>query len=145
MVGLIALFGLSIRSAILLIARAEDVALERETPWSLEALAHAAGERSVPIVMTSLLVILAVAPLAFQADGAGREILGPMAVVIIGGQITATLANLLILPILVFVFWRPDSGRRRRLHASDQRPEPPPTPPPSAIPPTRGPAPPPGP
>jgi len=64
--------------------------------------------------MTSLLVILAVAPLAIHADAAGREILGPMAVVIMGGQITAALANLLVLPILVFVFWRPDVSRRKR-------------------------------
>jgi len=140
MVGLITLFGLSLRSAILLIARAEDLALERETPWSLETVARAAGERAVPIIMTSLLVILAVAPLAIQADGAGREILGPMAIVIIGGQITAVLANLLILPILVFVFWRPDPGRRRGHHAAgtsqiDQPSELAPAPPPSASPP----------
>ncbi len=113
MVGLITLSGLSMRSAILLIARAEDVALERETPWSMAGVAHAAGERAAPIVMTAVLVMLALAPLALHASGAGREILGPMAAVIIGGQITAALGNLLILPILVFVFWRPDQSRRR--------------------------------
>jgi len=126
MVGLITLFGLSIRSAILLIARAEDLALERGTPWSLETVTRAAGERAVPIAMTALLVILAVTPLAFQAGGSGREILGPMAIVIIGGQITAALANLLLLPILVFVFWRPRADQRMRRR---------PTPPPSASPP----------
>jgi CzcA family heavy metal efflux pump len=143
MVGLITLFGLSLRSAVLLIARAEDLALERETPWSLETLARAAGERTVPLVMTSLLVILAVAPLAMQADGAGREILGPMAMVIIGGQVTAALANLLLLPILVFVFWRPDPGRRRRHHVgTTSRVDLPPGPPPTPPPPLRGPPPP---
>jgi CzcA family heavy metal efflux pump len=114
MIGLITLFGLSVRSAILLIAEAETLALRRGAPWSLETVARAAGERAAPIVMTSLLVILAVAPLALHVGGAGREILGPMAIVIIGGQITAALANLMLMPILVFVFWRPDPGRRRR-------------------------------
>ncbi len=143
LVGLITLFGLSIRSAILLIARAEDLALESDAPWSVATVARAAGERAVPIVMTSLLVILSVAPLALHADGAGREILGPMAIVIIGGQMTAALANVMLLPILVFLFWRPEPGRRGQEHATatyadsqpDQRPEPPPTPPPSASPP----------
>ena len=114
MVGLITLFGLSIRSAILLISRAEDLALEGEGSWSLEAVARAAGERAVPLLMTSLLVILALAPLALHGAAAGREILGPMALVIIAGQITAALGNLLLLPILVFAFWRPDPRRRAR-------------------------------
>jgi Cu/Ag efflux pump CusA len=113
MVGLITLFGLSLRSAILLISRAEDLALDGEAPWSMATVARAAGERAVPIAMTSLLVILSVAPLAIHWGAAGREILGPMAIVIIGGQITAALANLLVMPILVFVVWRPDPNRRR--------------------------------
>ena len=118
MVGLIALSGLGMRSAILLIVRAEDLAMAGDTPWSMATLARAAGERAAPLVMTALLVILALAPLALHADGAGREILGPMAIVIIGGQITAVLGNLLVLPVLVFVFWRPDQSRRRRRSAA---------------------------
>jgi CzcA family heavy metal efflux pump len=118
MVGLITLAGLSMRSAILLIARAEDLALDRQAPWSMATVARAAGERAAPIVMTALLVILALAPLALHANGAGREILGPMAIVIIGGQITAALANLMLLPVLVFAWWRPDQSRRRRRSAA---------------------------
>ncbi len=118
MVGLVTLFGLSVRSAILLITRVEDVALDREEPWSLDSVSRAAGERVIPIVLTSLLVILAVAPLALRADGPGREILGPMAIVIIGGQITAAIADLMVLPVLVFAFWRPDRTRRRRAHVA---------------------------
>jgi Cu/Ag efflux pump CusA len=84
----------------------------------MATVARAAGERAAPIVMTALLVILALAPLALHANGAGREILGPMAIVIIGGQITAALANLMLLPVLVFAWWRPDQSRRRRRSAA---------------------------
>ena len=113
-VGFISLFGISMRSAILMISRAEDLVLAREAPWSLATIARAARERAAPLVMTALLVVLAVAPLAVQSDGAGREILGPMAMVIIGGLASGTLANLLILPIMIFAFWRPAAGRRAR-------------------------------
>jgi len=112
--GFVALLGLSIRSAILLISQIEDRMLIHPAAWSLETVIASAADRASPLVITALLVAVSLAPLAVQAGQAGREILGPMALVILGGLATGTLANLLILPILTFVFWRPGYGRRAR-------------------------------
>lgn len=59
-----------------------------------------ASERLMPILMTATVTSLGLLPLALGAGEAGREIEGPMAIVILGGLITSTLLNLLVLPTL---------------------------------------------
>jgi Cu/Ag efflux pump CusA len=59
-----------------------------------------------PILMTALVTALGVLPLAIQTGQAGREIQGPMAIVILGGLITSTIASLGILPALVWRYGR---------------------------------------
>jgi len=56
----------------------------------------------VPILMTALVTALGVLPLAIGSGEAGREIEGPMAIVILGGLITSTALNLLVLPALAW-------------------------------------------
>ena len=119
-VGFIALFGLSMRSAILVFSRLEDLVLLRRESWSPQTVVRAARERLTPVLMTALLVALAVAALALHAGMAGREILGPMAIVILGGLITATLGVLFILPPMILVLWRPAFARRARRHGEPQ-------------------------
>ncbi|HEY2751164.1 efflux RND transporter permease subunit [Phenylobacterium sp.] len=116
LVGFIALFGLSMRSAILIFSRLEDLVLSRQQPWSLPTIVLASRERLTPLLMTALLVGLGVAPLAVHADAAGREILGPMAIVILGGLVTGTIGSLLVLPVMIFAFWRPGYARLARRH-----------------------------
>jgi Cu/Ag efflux pump CusA len=77
---------------------------------------RAARERLTPVLMTALLIALGVAALAFHAGAAGREILGPMAVVILGGLLTATLGVLFILPPMILALWHPAHARRARRH-----------------------------
>ena len=113
-VGLIAVAGLSIRSVILLIDRVEHLVIAHEADWSLETIERAAHDRLVSIVMTSLMIALAMAPLAWHAGQPGREVVGPMAIVVLGGLVTSVLTSLLVLPILIHVFWRPGFGRRTR-------------------------------
>jgi CzcA family heavy metal efflux pump len=113
-VGFIALFGLSMRSAILLCDRLEHLVLERRAGWSLATVVLAARQRLTPILMTALLAALALAPLALDAGRSGREILGPMAIVILGGLVTGALANLIVLPVMLSAFWRPGYSRRVR-------------------------------
>jgi CzcA family heavy metal efflux pump len=114
LVGFIALFGISIRSAILLFDRLEDLVLTRRVHWSMQTVILAARERLTPLLLTTLLTALAVLPLAIQAGQAGREILGPMALVILGGLVTGTLGNIIVLPVLILTFWRPGYARRAR-------------------------------
>jgi Cu/Ag efflux pump CusA len=115
LIGLVSLFGISMRGAILLLTRIEDLAAGRQAPWSPAIVAQAARDRLTPILMTSLLVALGLAPLAVQSGEAGREILGPMAIVIIGGLVTGTFGGVLALPALVFAYWRPGQIRHGRL------------------------------
>jgi Cu/Ag efflux pump CusA len=105
--GFVTLFGLSTRNAILLVSRVEDLVLQRARPWSAETARLAARQRLLPILTASLLVAAAIAPLTVQAGAPGDEILGPMAVVILGGLLTSALMSLFLSPRLALEMWRP--------------------------------------
>jgi multidrug efflux pump subunit AcrB len=113
MAGLVALIGLSMRNAILLIDRAETLALAGGGEWGLATVTRAAGERFAPLAASTLLAALALAPIAVQAGAAGMEVLGPMAIVIIAGLVTGAIGDLLVLPIAVRKLWRPGLGPSR--------------------------------
>jgi CzcA family heavy metal efflux pump len=115
-VGFVALFGLSMRGAILLFSRLEELILSHQAPWTPQTVIRVTRERLTPLLMTSLLVALSLAPFALQAGGAGRELLGPMAIVILGGLVTGTLASLFLVPAMILAFWRPAFARRARRH-----------------------------
>lgn len=70
------------------------------------AVLRGASERLVPILMTALVTSLGLLPLAVGSSGAGREIEGPMAIVILGGLVTSTILNLLVLPALSLRYGR---------------------------------------
>jgi Cu/Ag efflux pump CusA len=116
LVGMVALFGLSLRGAILIFGELENLVLTHGAPWTLDTVIAATRERLTPILTTTLLVALALAPLAIHAGNSGREVLGPMAVVIVLGLVTGALGQLLVLPSLIFVLWRPAFARRARHH-----------------------------
>ncbi|MEI6861006.1 MAG: efflux RND transporter permease subunit, partial [Verrucomicrobiota bacterium] len=73
---------------------------EEGREWNLETAIHGASERLIPIMMTALVTALGLLPLALGSGEAGREIEGPMAQVILGGLISSTVLNLLVLPTL---------------------------------------------
>jgi Cu/Ag efflux pump CusA len=105
-VGFVTLFGISTRNSIMLISHYEHLVEVDGAPWTLETVARGAGERLVPILMTALVTALGELPLALGSGEAGREIEGPMATVILGGLITSTALNLLVLPALAWRFGR---------------------------------------
>ncbi|CAN5372191.1 efflux RND transporter permease subunit [soil metagenome] len=107
LVGFVALFGIASRNAILLISHTEHLVTHEGHDWSLETVIVAARERLTPILMTALVTGLGILPLALQTGQAGREIQGPMAIVILGGLVTSTLISLLVLPALIWRYWRP--------------------------------------
>ena len=65
-----------------------------------------ARERLPAILMTALVTGLAMLPLAFDSDNPGREIMGPMASIIIGGLFSSTVLNLLLMPALLHRYGR---------------------------------------
>ncbi len=104
LVGFVTLFGIVARNAILLVAHLEHLVAVEGAPWSLETVLRGAHERLVPILMTALVTALGLAPLALGSGETGREVQGPMATVILGGLVTSTLMNLLVLPVLLWRF-----------------------------------------
>ncbi|MBV8852402.1 MAG: efflux RND transporter permease subunit, partial [Sinobacteraceae bacterium] len=75
--------------------------------WSDTIALRGAAERFTPVLLTALLTALALLPVALQARSAGHEIEGPMAVVILGGLVSSTLATLLLIPPLAARWLRP--------------------------------------
>jgi CzcA family heavy metal efflux pump len=100
MVGFVSLFGISMRNSILMISHYEELISAEGKVWSVETAFLGAQERLVPILMTALVVALGLLPVALGSEEAGKEIEGPMAIVILGGLVTSTLLNLLVLPVL---------------------------------------------
>ncbi|MFK7924117.1 MAG: efflux RND transporter permease subunit [Bacteroidia bacterium] len=96
MIGFISLFGIASRNGILLISRYED--LRKEGFSGLELLKTGSLDRLNPILMTAFTTGLALIPLAIKGGEAGNEIQSPMAVVILGGLLSATLLNLVVIP-----------------------------------------------
>lgn len=95
-IGFISLFGIATRNGILLVSRYED--LRKEGMKGLELLKHGAIDRLNPILMTAFTTGLALIPLALKGGESGNEIQSPMAVVILGGLLTSTLLNLIVIP-----------------------------------------------
>jgi Cu/Ag efflux pump CusA len=106
MVGFVALLGITLRNSILMIAHYEHLVGVEEKPWVLETAIQGAADRLTPILMTSLVTAFGVLPLAIGMNEPGREIEGPMALVILGGLLTSMALNLLILPTLALRYGR---------------------------------------
>jgi CzcA family heavy metal efflux pump len=106
LVGFVTLFGIAARNAILLVSHAEHLVAVEGQDWTLETVIRATRERVTPILMTALVTALGLLPLALQTGQAGREIQGPMAIVILGGLVTSTAMSLFVLPSLVWRYGR---------------------------------------
>lgn len=113
MVGFVTLFGISLRNSIMLISHYENLVYVEGMPWGIEAAVRGAAERLIPILMTALVTALALLPLALSSGEPGNEIEGPMAIVILGGLVTSTLLNLIVLPTLSLHFGQFDRGAKR--------------------------------
>ena len=113
LVGFVALFGIATRNGILLIAHyrrllGQGVNLE-------EAITRGSMERLTPILMTALVAGLALIPLAMGGGEPGKELQTPMAIVIIGGLLSATALNMVVVPALYWLF-----GEKQVLEVADQ-------------------------
>ena len=103
LVGFVALFGVSIQNSVILVTRIRE--LRREGQPMFEAIKEGAASRVRPMVMTALMAMLGLLPMALST-GVGAETARPFAVVIIGGLITGTVLTLFILPLLYPYFER---------------------------------------
>jgi len=102
MVGFVTLFGITVRNSIMLISHYRHLTTAENMPWALTTMIQGARERLPSILMTALVTALAMLPIAVDSDNPGREIMGPMAVIIIGGLFSSTVLNLLLLPGILY-------------------------------------------
>jgi Cu/Ag efflux pump CusA len=102
LVGFVTLFGIATRNGILLVAHYRQL-LSEGAPFR-EAVARGSLERLSPILMTALTAGLALIPLAFGGGEPGNELQTPMAIVILGGLLSATALNMIVLPALYWMF-----------------------------------------
>lgn len=97
-IGFISLFGIAARNGILMVSRYQVL---REAGSSIqETIMEGSADRLNPILMTALTTGLALIPLVLAADKSGNEIQSPMALVILGGLISSTLLNLVVIPAI---------------------------------------------
>ncbi|HXV07343.1 MAG TPA: efflux RND transporter permease subunit [Burkholderiales bacterium] len=112
LVGFVTLFGITLRNSIMLVSHYQYLVEVEGMPWGTETALRGASERLPSILMTALVTALALLPLALGTGEPGREIEGPMATIIVGGLITSTILNLLILPTILLQFGRFGAQRR---------------------------------
>ncbi|MCP5522605.1 MAG: efflux RND transporter permease subunit [Verrucomicrobiales bacterium] len=107
LVGFVTVLGIAARNGIMLVSHYRHIEREEAEPFGTGLVLRGAEERLTPILMTASTAGLALLPLVLRGNIPGHEIEFPMAVVILGGLITSTLLNLLILPALYARFGRP--------------------------------------
>ena len=103
-IGFITLFGITVRNSIMLLSHYQYLVEHEAMPWNQATALKGAQERLPSILMTALVTTLAMAPIAFNSDNPGLEIMGPMAAIIIGGLVSSTLLNLLLLPLMLLKY-----------------------------------------
>ncbi|MEZ6002741.1 MAG: efflux RND transporter permease subunit [Planctomycetota bacterium] len=97
LVGFTTLFGIAVRNGILLVNHYRHL-MEEEGCDLQEAILRGSVERIVPILMTALTAALALLPIVWKGEQPGNEILSPLSVVILGGLLTSTFLNLILVP-----------------------------------------------
>ncbi|MFM9888877.1 MAG: efflux RND transporter permease subunit, partial [Burkholderiales bacterium] len=106
LVGFITLAGIAIRNGILKVSHYVNLCAFEGEQFNRPMILRGSLERITPVLMTALVTALALAPLLFEAEQPGTEILHPVAVVIFAGLISSTLLDTFLTPAMVWLFGR---------------------------------------
>jgi len=117
LVGFITLAGISVRNGILKVSHWVNLMRLEGEAFGLPMIVRGSLERLAPVLMTALVTAFALAPLLFEAEQPGTEVLHPVAVVIFSGLITATLLDTFLTPAMFWLFGRQDARRLASLMA----------------------------
>ncbi|MBN9426672.1 MAG: efflux RND transporter permease subunit [Burkholderiales bacterium] len=119
LVGFITLAGISVRNGILKVSHYINLMRFEGENFDHKMILRGSLERLSPVLMTALVTAFALAPLLFEAEQPGTEVLHPVAVVIFSGLISSTLLDTFLTPAMFWLFGRADAERLR----NDQRAE----------------------
>jgi len=117
LVGLIAISGIAARNSIMMISHYLHLMSQEGEDFSIAMVERGTKERLVPVLMTALSAGIALIPLVLAADEPGKEILNPVAVVIVGGLISSTALGLAVTPALFYWFGRKSAAHAIKLKA----------------------------
>jgi HME family heavy-metal exporter len=112
MVGFVSLSGIASRNGILLIAHYLHLVRHEGEQFTPQMIVRAGQERVAPMLMTALTAGIALIPLVLAAGEPGKEILYPVATVILGGLISSTLLDFFVHPALFWLFGREQAERQ---------------------------------
>ncbi len=118
MVGFIALVGVASRNGILLLNHYLHLVRHEGEGWTKRMILRGGLERLAPVLMTALTAGIALIPLTLAAGEPGKEILYPVATVIVGGLISSTLLDFFVHPAL---FWTMGLESARRVVEADRK------------------------
>jgi len=111
LVGFITLAGISVRNGILKVSHYINLMRMEGESFDHAMILRGSLERLAPVLMTALVTAFALAPLLFEAERPGTEILHPVAVVIFSGLISSTLLDTFLTPAMFWLFGRKDAER----------------------------------
>lgn len=111
MVGFITLAGISVRNGILKVSHYINLMRFEGEAFDHKMIVRGSLERLSPVLMTALVTAFALAPLLFEAELPGTEVLHPVAVVIFSGLISSTLLDTFLTPAMFWLFGRKDAER----------------------------------
>lgn len=111
LIGFITLAGISVRNGILKVSHYINLMRFEHEQFTQSMIIRGSMERLSPVLMTALVTAFALAPLLFEAERPGTEILHPVAVVIFAGLMSSTLLDTFLTPALFWVFGRKDAEK----------------------------------
>jgi Cu/Ag efflux pump CusA len=98
--GLLGVFALAVRGTVALIRHYQHLERREGRPFGRDLVHRGTRDRLAPMLITTFAAAVVFVPFLFAGDAAGLEIVQPMAVVILGGVVTSTLLNLVVVPAL---------------------------------------------